>query len=349
MEASVVWNQLMDISQTESLWDATAYIVNWDVTPDFSDEDGDEEVELEHPDATIFELSAESSSVGSFFAQALKDKIAKSITRDLRPYNYAHEGKTSLMYIDLEEHHPEFQKIIKRIEAKDFEQTKDIDEAAKGNFFLIKHKLVLNGQEQLCIAGRKTFPRRLVQRINRSDFPTIAVYFENGELKAKKNSYFTFDEDIDFLLVADKIFIFNKHYFEQSTRFNSKMYEQTDQEFSKIAEAIFTEPEHMQIDLLTENPKKLRRKVTKILKSEEKLYESKEFLESFAQTNAEENWGYIFEKSADKPLKMRFPHTDEKRIDDLFTILNDGRLFSKLTHRTYDAREKKEVFPPDDN
>ena len=46
---------------------------------------------------------------------------------------------------------------------------------------------------------------------------------------------------------------------------------------------------------------------------------------------------------------MRFPHTDEKRIDDLFTILNDGRLFSKLTHRTYDAREKKEVFPPDDN
>lgn len=348
MEARVIWNQLIDLCQTEALWDAQAYIVNWDIAPDFSDDEEESEAELIRPNATIFELQAESSSVASFFAQSLKDKVAKSITRDLRPYHYSQDGKSSLMFISVEEHQPEFQQIIKRLATQDYEKTKDIEEAIRGNFFLIKHELRLNGKDVFCVSGRKTFRNRLRKRINESDFPTSAVYFENGELKAKKNSYFTFDEDIDFLIVEDKIFIFNKHYFEQSTRFSSKMYEETDEEFSKIANAIFSEPEHMQIDLLTENPKKIRRKVTKILKSDEKLYESEQFLEAFAKTNSEENWGYVFEKSENQPLKMRFPHTDEKRIDDLFTILNDGRLFSKLSHKTYDTQDKKEVYPPDE-
>lgn len=354
MEATVIWNHLLELASTEKLWSAEAYIVNLAARHQESEEDAEdplaEEVAeaLDDPDSTIYHLKGQSSSVGTFFAQALKDKIASARLRDLRAYDYLGDGKSSVMYFDIEEHNELFRNVISRLDRKDYEETSDIFDAKKGSFFLVSHDFDLAGQKMRCIAGRKTFPRRLAHRVKDEGdhFPTVGVYFEDGVIKCAQKSYFEFDEDIDFLIVDTKIFIFNKYYFEQSTRFVSKMFEQTDEVFDEIASALFVDHENMMVDLLTENPKKLRRKVATIKKNDLTFYEDQEFIARFAQASNEEEWGYAFERVESGELKMRFPYTDENKIDALFTILNDGRLHSKLTGRTYDATTKREVRRP---
>lgn len=344
MEARVIWSKLLELSSSEKLWNAQVYLVDMSLKSSSQEDEAEdgEEFSIE-ADSQIYQLQQDALDVGQFLSQSLKDKIAAVSLRDLRAYDYLADGKTSVMFIDLEEHNEIFNDLIKRIKRNDYEITKDIDEARKGSFYLVEHDFELDGQKLFCIHGRKIFPRRLAKRIKEDHFPTVGVYFEEGKLKAAKKSYFEFDEDIDFLLVDTKLFIFNKFYFEQATRFTSKMYEQTDEAFREIADAIFSESEGMLIDMLTENPKKLRRKLTKLKKNDEALYKTSAFMERFAQANEEEAWGYVFERSQEEGLKLRFPYTDENKIDSLFNILDDGRLYSKLTGRSYEVQQKREI------
>lgn len=345
MEANVIWNKLLELAATERLWDAEAYIVNLSARSNAEEGDVEDEMveeALPEPQSTIYHLKG-SASTGAFFAYALKRKLAQMRTRDLRFYDYLADGKLSVMCIDLQEHNDLFRDVIHRLDRGDFEETGDIDEARQGSFFLVRHDLDLDGQRVRCVSGRKTFPRRQSKRVSDGNFPTVGVMFENGQLKAVQQSYFEFDEDIDFLLLDTKIFIFSKYYFEQSTRFTKKMYEQTDEAWNEIVDALFVESENMLLDLLTENPKKARRKIAKIKKADESFFDDPDFIGRFEQANREEEWGFAFERTPQGELKMRFPYTDETRIDHLFTILNDGRLHSKLTGRTYDTDSKREI------
>lgn len=345
MQAQVIWSKLLELSQTEKLWDAQLFSVklNKSTTSMADVEDEMLEEAIPEPDTEIFELIQAGSDVGAFLSQSLKDKVAALSLRTLRPYDYLAEGKTSVMFIDLEEHNELFQDLIKRLDEGDYEKTKDIEEIAQAKLFMVKHDLEIDGQKVLCVHGRKIFPRRISKRIKDDHFPTVGLYFEAGELKASKESYFEFDEDIDFLLVDNKVFIFNKFYFEQATQFTSKMFEQTDEAFKEIADEVFAEAEGMLLDMLTENPKRLRRKVSKIKKNEEAFYKLPNFMERFKSASDEERWGFVFESDEDGALKLRFPYTDENKIDALFTILNDGRLYSKLTGRTYETQQKREI------
>ncbi|MDO5043755.1 MAG: DUF4868 domain-containing protein [Coriobacteriia bacterium] len=344
MEASVMWSALIKLAQSDVIWNAKAFIVNFDVQAEMG-EDEDEAIEL-HPESTIYELKLE-HGVASYLSLAFKVKIAQSITRDLRAYDYKQDGKSSIMVIDLKDHTDDFQSVISRIMSKDYELSQDIEELAHGKLFMVSHAIQMGDSSVRCISGRKIFPRRISRHLNSAD-QVVSAYFEDGELKAHRRAYFDFDEDIDFIVCEDKIFIFNKHYFEQATKYSAQMYEETDDEFGRIAQALFVEPDKLELDLVSENPQKLRRKITKILKHEEKLYEQASFLDTLAQVNKEEQLGFVFEQSEGEERKMRFPHTDEKRIDLLFTILNDNRLVSRISGKTYEASQKKEIFLPSD-
>lgn len=346
MEAQVIWSQLLELAATEQLWDAQVYSAHVNYTYSSSDieelAEMTEKVALE-PETQVYQLAQTSSDVSSFLAQSLKDKLASARLRALRPYDYLGDGKNFVMFFDLEEHNELFQDLVKTIQSGEVQATNDIELARSGRLFLVQHDLELEGKKYFCLHGRKIFPRRLARRIHKDMFPTVGIYFQDGGFKAAKTSYFEFDEEIDFLLVGTKIFIFNKFYFEQSTQFSSKMYEQTDEAFREIAAAVFSESEGMLLDLLTENPKKIRRKLSKIKQNEEALYKLPHFMERFEQVNGEEHWGYAFEKDESGAVKLLFPYTDEQKIDALFTILNDGRLYSKLTHRSYEAQQKREI------
>lgn len=346
MEAQVIWSQLLELAATEQLWDAQVYSVDfaYSYISRTQEEDGDMVSEvLEEPETHIYQLAQKSPDVSSFLAQSLKDKIASVRLRGLRPYDYLADGKNFVMFIDLEEHNEMFQEMVQSIQKGEVERTQDIDTVRSGNLFLVQHDLEIAGEKYVCLHGRKMFPRRLARRISKDMFPTVGIYFEDGGFKAAKSSYFEFDEEIDFLLVGTKIFIFNKFYFEQGTRFSSKMYEQTDEAFREIAEVVFSDSEGMVLDLLTENPKKIRRKISKIKQNEEAFYKLPQFMERFEQANLEEHWGYAFEKDESGETRLIFPYTDEQKIDSLFTILNDGRLYSKLTHRSYETQQKREI------
>lgn len=266
-------------------------------------------------------------------SKELQDKLKKIVKAEIDKNNSIKEYEfietdqdDKLLKININE--TEFQQIVDKVNDGSDSKKVDTEEDIKNIFgYLIEIKNTKSDEKILAFKKVRDNFKLKLSKFN--------VIFKNKKLEdfENKNEVFRLEKTIDFFSYKDDIFILEKKAFEAAMNFRDGMIKNRDLMMDELVNLkIVKNVDEMKKQIGT-NLRYLR-KISMIKNS--MYYKDKNYISNLKSVCSTEGWEVEFDGEA--------IIVSETNIDVVLTLMNNGRLTSKINNETYDVDSKRKVL-----
>jgi hypothetical protein len=254
----------------------------------------------------------------------LRSKINGSNSFEEYTYDCAEPEGGSVKTINYES--TDFYNILEELSGVSPEENKinSVEDLIKAKSYII----ILNDGEDISIAGFKHIPINWKLQKSKGLIPLL---FENNTFKdLDTEDVFNISNTVDFIYFEEEIFILSKKDFERGLNFRDGMIAKADAWYEKTEGLDL----FINLDILKDKIGNNIRYLRKIASIENLgYYNDQQFLKNVLKISKEENWGITFDNN-------KIVITEDS-LDAILTVLQNKRLYSKLTEENFDVESAK--------